>query len=319
MQQQLFFHPDTQKHQLTDPNIEDIMYNLDAFYAMEKLRLGSEMRSREKVLNNKQYQIKLLEEVQQAFDVNDPLSQNVLFKAYQQILELQRNVSDKNFQRLKETLRSIDPKTNRSELQNILVHLLNFSIRQINRGDQKYLEENLHLYRIGLELNLLIENNRITGTTFSNIVASGIRNEVFEWVEDFIQNYQDYLEEGLRPNVKTLCMGLLYYSQGKQDQAIDLIINFGFTDDFYQLRAKTLMLRSIYERFLSDESFFNLLSAQSQAFEKFLRRNHTIGKKQYQRTSGFCTTVAPNCQYALLEKVDAQIFKEKGTANQKGP
>ena len=279
LQEKLFFHPDTQKHQLTDHLMESMMSNLDAFYALEKLRIGAEMRSRESVLNNKRYDIQLIEEVQQSFPPQNPLHRNPLYKAYQQVLKLQQSADQNVFAELKQTLLAINAAGPRSELQNILVHLINFSIRQINRGNLVFLKENFDLYRIGLDKGLLLENKRMTDTTFTNIVASGIRNEVFSWVEDFIDQYLHYLEDGIRLDVKTLCLGLMYYSQAKQSKAVELILNFGFNNDFYQLRAKTLLLRSIYELFLIDESYFRLLNAQSQAFEKFLRRNKTIGKQ----------------------------------------
>lgn len=274
--QQLFFHPDTGKHNANIMGIKPVMDNFDAYYVLEKLHLANEMRAREKVLN-KRYDIKLLEEVIHTFQDASLTKQNPLYHAYLQMLQLHEEEGQSAFTVLKSYLLDESYALSKKARLNMLIQLLNFSIRQINESNSKFLQQNFELYKIGLQQKLLIDQNRITDSTFSNIVASGIRNQAFEWVSQFILDYEHLLEENLRPNVKTLCLGLLHYHQKNYERTINLISNFGFTNHFYQLRAKTLVLRAIFEKYLSDESFYPLFISQSQSFEKYLRRNKTIG------------------------------------------
>ena len=44
------------------------------------------------------------------------------------------------------------------------------------------------------------------------------------------------------------------------------------------LHAKSILLRAYFELFLFDNSYFDLLSAQTIAFEKFVRRNAHISE-----------------------------------------
>ena len=53
-------------------------------------------------------------------------------------------------------------------------------------------------------------------------------------------------------------------------------MNYNFKQVFYKIRAKTLLLRAIYEQFVIDESQYRLLLYQVQSFDKLVRRNKEI-------------------------------------------
>ena len=56
--------------------------------------------------------------------------------------------------------------------------------------------------------------------------------------------------------------------------------SYTFSKPLYIIHSKTILLRSYFEQFLSDDSYYDLLIAQTNAFEKFIRRNDLISKNK---------------------------------------
>lgn len=274
-----FFHPDTNRYGANEADLRQMLNSLDVFFVLSKLKVSGEMRSRERVLN-RQYDIWMLEEVKSQADAIAALKDHTIFNLYRDVLELQEGKSDMVFDKIKQQLYLHHAHFTSDVAQFCLHHLLNYAIWKTNQGKLEYLPQVFNLYQFGLDTRLLIYQQRITDTTFTNIAAIGIRNEAFEWVEHFIENYQEYLDQKIRSSVCTLCYGFLHYSRHELDKAIELLIDFDFSNDYYYLRAKTLLLRSLYEQFVKDPSLYHVLIAQSKAYEKFLRRNKTIGEYQ---------------------------------------
>jgi hypothetical protein len=309
LQSSYFFHPDTDKFNMEEDGILKTMEYLDAFYVLGKYKYGSEMRAREKVLKRR-YDIWMLDTIKSKEHPSLLLDDSIVFQVYQSILELQELRNESIYKSIYSTLFDDQYEFEASFLLYGLQHLLNYAIWQTNQGNQAFLPEVFELYKLGLQNGLLIEKNRITDTTFTNIVAIGIRNQEYQWVEQFIFEYQHLLDPILREAVRTLCYGFLHYSRKELDKTIDLIIDFDFTNNFYYLRAKTLMLRALYEKFCTDYSLFHLFVAQSKSYEKFLRRSKTIGQYQVEVHLSFVKLLRQMVKIRYLQKWKGQAHNK---------
>jgi len=141
----------------------------------------------------------------------------------------------------------------------------------------------LSLYKFGLDQNLILQNEQIGETTFLNIATTAISEGDFEWAESFINEYTKTLPQQVKQDAINLSFGLLYFRKEQFTEATSLLTNDTFTKPLYTLSSKTILLRSHFEQFLSDNSYYDLLISQSIAFEKFIRRNDLISikKKEY--------------------------------------
>ena len=309
LQSSYFFHPDTNKFDMDEDGILKTMEYLDAFYILGKYKYGSEMRAREKVLNRK-YHIWMLDSIKSNEYPKVLLEDSTVLQVYQSILELQELRKESTYRMIYNILFNHQHKFEFSFLLYGLQHLLNYAIWQTNQGNQAFLAQVFELYQLGLRNGLLLEKNRITDTTFTNIVAIGIRNQAHQWVEQFILEYQHLLDPILRESVRTLCYGFLHYSRKEFDQTIQLIIDFDFTNNYYYLRAKTLMLRALYEKFCTDYSLFHLFVAQSKSYEKFLRRSKTIGQYQVEVHLSFVKLLRQMVKIKYLHKWKGQAHNK---------
>ena len=273
--QHYFFHPQTEKYKTGQADYpEQLMMLLDNYFMLGKLSLGLELRSREKALA-KSYDIKWLEESVQAHE-NWTNSDRLQLFLYANLHRLFDGTDEGQFYRLKEKF--LNHYTQIPETDQVLIfqQLLNYSVRQIYGGNNRFRQELFNLYREGLKLGCVYYNDLMDEGTFGNIVSIAGALEEFEWAAKFIEDYHHLLDEGIRENVKTLCYAGLSFQQNDFSATISYLQDYDFTMALHQVRARSLMIRCSYEQFLEDENAYEFLLAQLEAFEKFLRRNREV-------------------------------------------
>src|SRR5690606_8249450 len=96
-----------------------------------------------------------------------------------------------------------------SEAKEILDAALNYSIKKINAGNEKYGRETFDLYRHSLDRGLLHVSGKLSPWSFKNIVTTGLRLNEFEWVESFINTYKADLDIRARDNAVTFNLAQL--------------------------------------------------------------------------------------------------------------
>lgn len=266
-----YFHSLTQKHTLKDEALEQLMESVDLQFVLAKYRIGSEMKNRERMLA-KQYPIRFLESIEAA-SKNGFGKENILLQHYRLLFEMYEPEKAANaFEGLKKMYSENVQNFRRFDQSLFLTQLINYTIGQIRKGIDRFYKEALDLYQIGLKLELVIENKQLNEAVFGNIVLLGCHAREFDWTDQFIEAYQNYLKEEIRIDAVALNRGLWYFHQGDFDNAYDLLINHSFSY-YYQPKARTNMIINLMERFLKDSSLFDLLISQIEAFEKFIQRS----------------------------------------------
>ena len=310
-----YFHPTTNRQTIGHQGIQDIMDDLDIAYVQTKLLYLLEMKSRAYLLGEK-YTLLL--------DEKAILAKEAEFKEvcpicliYLKILKLYELVEDKKAFEAARNLFSEQMETiGKTERTIILLHLLNYCIRAVNKGNLTYIKESLEMYKVGLSHNILIEQNRMAAITFSSIVKFGVACQEFDWVKNFILNYKKYLEEDERKNTTIYSFALLAFNQQEYSQTIDLLNEYSFDKPLNILKAKSLFIRAYFEKLLANDSYYELLIAQTYAFEKYIRRNSTISSEKSdsylnfikfvrQMIFGILENKKPSSLLSSLESIDS--------------
>ena len=104
------------------------------------------------------------------------------------------------------------------------------------------------------------------------------------WIENFIAKYASKLPADQQVDAVSLGTAYWYFAGGEYTAANDLLRQVESSDLQYQLRVRSLSLRSFFELFLQDETYYELLTHEASAFRKFLRRNPKITE---QRAAGY--------------------------------
>lgn len=252
--------------------------HLDLSFFIQKFQLACEMTSRNLLLKTN-YRFSLLEELEQALAKWPHLGAVPAIEIYRRILALlQQPDESQHYLDFKVYLLKHESLFTNQELNDLYGYALNYCIQRINYGHSTFYQEILELYQQLLPKGLLWQEGHLNHWTFRNIVTAGIRTESFAWTEAFIQDYQQYLPTKDRENAVRYNLAAFHYARRDYQQALRQLHGVEFTDNFYQLGAKTIQLKSYFE-LEEGEAFLAL----SEAFRKYLVRHAKLS--DYHRTS----------------------------------
>ncbi|MBV6441756.1 MAG: hypothetical protein DYG98_15695 [Haliscomenobacteraceae bacterium CHB4] len=161
---------------------------------------------------------------------------------------------------------------------NVLKILLNYCNRLINKGKTEFVSTSFELHKTGLEYDCFLVNGKLNEQIFHNIVTAGTRCREFDWTRHFMENYQYALDASVRENALALAMGQWYFEQQEYTKAIE-ILNHTFSEPQDIYKSKGLTIRAWCELYWKDDSYFDLLLAQLDAFDKYLRRNRNVAPR----------------------------------------
>ena len=262
----------------TDKSIERKTISLDLFYLTAKLRSCCDMLNRQNIVSEK-YEIRMLDEVKSFVGNNFQLLENYpSILIYYQILQtLQQSENEEHHQQLVELLEKHSSKVEKSELRTMYDYAQNYCIKKINSGNTKYLNEIFKLYKSLLKKDLMLdENANLSQWDYKNIVTVGTRLGEYGWCEKFLNDYKGKLPQDDRENAHAFNLATLYYSQKKYDNALKLLQTVEFTDVYYSLGARSLLLKVYYEA-----NEFEPLYSLFDSFKIYLKRNKLVSEYQY--------------------------------------
>lgn len=297
-------HTETDKQVLNAEVLKRAAEHLDAFYALQKQQLDFAVKSHEKLFKSK---VKLASLKQ----VKTTLEEYPIYQVYQLIIQSFSNPDDAElYSTIESLLKNEISRLGRDDKNLVLRILLNHSSAQINKGLDLYFSRMLSLYKFGLEEELLIENNLISETTFTNIVTVGSHEKDFEWVEGFIQKYKSKLPISVQEDATCFGLGLMFYQKKDYAKTIDLILNHSFSKPLHILQSKTILLRAYFDQYLQDDSYYELLIAQANAFEKFIRRNDLISKVKKEGYLNFVLFARKIINGHWQNKLDRDLYEK---------
>jgi len=259
-----------------DSSLQNLVDNIDIHYLSRKLKYACEMINRQNVLSVN-YDLKFLEktvEFLKQYSYEDVPSIAIYFQI---LLTLQERDNESHYKKLKKLLGLHINKFPKQELRGIYAFAQNYCIRKINTGDTDYLKELFENYKILLEKEIIFEGRYLAQFDFKNIVTVALRLGEFNWVEAFIHKYSANLHLEFKKNAINYNLANLYYATKDYSKALKLLLSVEFTDVYYHLDSKALLLKTYYEL----EEIEPLLSLID-TFKVYLSRNKMISP--YQQT-----------------------------------
>ncbi|MFK7772987.1 MAG: hypothetical protein AB8F94_12650 [Saprospiraceae bacterium] len=297
-------HQETNRQKLNGQLLKNATEHLDYFYLLQKQQLKLGIKSHEKLFKEK---VKL-STLKQAEIV---LQSEPVFKIYELINKaISKSDNDENYFNIESLFKNEIEKLGRNDTIVILKILFNYSISQVNKGRKEYFNRLFLLYKFGLEQGLLIEKKQIAGSIFTNIITTGVNLKEFDWVESFIQEYKKFLPDSVREDASCFGLGLLFFHKKEFSKTIDLILNHTFSKPLLTLQSKTILLRAYFEQYLIDNSYYDLLIAQTQAFEKFIRRNELISEIKKDRYLNFALFTRKIVSAHWQNKLDQSVLEK---------
>lgn len=258
-------------------NLEQILKNLDYYFIVNKLKFAAELINHTNVMAGESDPF-FLESIEKYMQQTDYLAEPAIEIYYLILKTLTHPDEETHYFNLKAKLAANLDKFPQQELNDMYIFARNYCAKRINSGDTKYLSEIFDLYKTLIENQIIYINGYLSQWDYKNIVSVGLRLEEYEWVHRFIEDYRSQIKPEERENAYTYNLAIYHYHLGEYDKTLELLRDVEFTDVYYHLDCKSLLMKTYFE--LEE---FEPLHSLMDAFYAYLRRNKMISN--YQRTS----------------------------------
>lgn len=267
----------SRRNRFVDDSVQVASDQLDTYFIVAKLKYGVEMANRQNVVAQ-DFDRGLLEYVLKYCDDRPELldKQPEIGIYYQVYRCLTLEEPEEAFADLLLRLGSHSDQFPKPELREMYGYAINFCIKQINRGQSQYLNLLLELYQRALDSEAMYIDGWLSQWDYKNIVSASLKAGRFDWCAGFIEAYKEKVEPGSRENAHTYNLASLFFEQGEYGQTLRLLQHVEFSDVFYHLGSKVLLLKSFFE--LND---YDALSSLCDSFKIYLKRNKTLSKYHY--------------------------------------
>jgi len=265
-----------------DPSLSEKVYHLDRYYLRIRLREACELFNRHELLNSPMDK-GLFEGWLEEIILKQKEELDLEIGIYLDIYQCLRNPSEPSyFQRLKEKLFAQADIFPAEEARGLFRHGQNYCIRQIHQGKLSYLEELFLLFDLQLKKEIIFYEGYLDHSDYKNITTVALRLKKYDWVEEFIEGYRERVHPRYRDNVYHFCQASLLDERGESEKAIKLLNEVAFTDVFYQISARMLLIRLYFTREDWEGLYYGL-----DAFERFLKRNKKLVRSREEGHLGF--------------------------------
>ncbi|MCW3127818.1 MAG: hypothetical protein JWO03_3476 [Bacteroidetes bacterium] len=259
---------DSEKH------LSQTMQSLDTYYIIQKLKFYASSLHYQKFLNIPS-QLHFMGDVLR-FAESKVFDEVPLVKIYLAIIyTLEEKDGDANFDRLRELLSRHIHLFPTQEAEQLYAFAINYCIRMINKGDLTYVQKIFILYKQQLKDGLLTHTGSLSPWEFKNIVTTALRAKELKWAADFIKDYAPHISDRDRENAYTFNMARYAFAAKKYDQVLELLGTVDYDDVFYQLDAKTTLMKTYYE--LGE---YQPLQSLKESFRILLSRKKLISDTQ---------------------------------------
>ena len=293
-----------------DHNLQAVTDNLDVTYFSQKLRQACLLLSHQAVYK-KEYRYGLIDAILRQVEKDGLLEVPAISLYYYCYKSLTEPDEPFYFQQLKKLLVEEGKKFPKNEMADLSLLAINFCIKKYNEGKHEYLQFEFDLFKDGLEKGYLLNEGILSKFTYRNVVATGCALKEYDWVEEFIHQYRNNLEEGSRESMFSFSLARLAFERKNFGAALQLLQKSEYKDLLLNLSAKGLILKIFYET-----AEYDALYSHLSAMERFIRRKNIIGyhRAYYMNTILFTRKlmeVSTDKEMAALKK---EIEAEKALA-----
>jgi len=291
----------------------ELIKNLDAFYAIEKLRIATDIQTWKKMYkSNDDIELGIPLSFIDSLDFKKHPAVEIyksMFKLYDET-ELTTEYFDLKSKAFKNIYSF--PKDEQREIFDVLV---SFSIRWVNKGDIKFLKETLELYDWAINEDIILNKGKLSPTTFRNYVVAGLRISEFDKVENFIKKNSILLDEERKENALNFNLARVSFYRRDYDNALSYLNHVNYDDIWYSLNSKSLLLAIYYE--LNE---FDALENHLETYSTYLRREKSIQEDYRKMHLNFTKFVKKihrvgRDKQEQLEKITKLIKEEKKVIN----
>lgn len=261
----------------TSKNLQEINTKVDLYFLSQKLKSACLALAHEAVYKQK-YNLGLLDVVLPYIEQTPELLEYPaisLYYYYYQATTMDGEAAEAHFQQFKAIFLNSPEAFEHGELQDLYTFALNYCVRKVNTGHDKYQEEMFKFYEAGLAFKILIDNGKLNQFKFNNITKLALRLGKIDWTEKFIEEYKEFVEPKYHETYVHNAYSMLYFEQGKYEETMIRLQQVDYKELFITIDAKVLLMKVYYQL---DE--YDVLESFLNSFKVFLRRKDIMAYHQ---------------------------------------
>jgi hypothetical protein len=269
--EQMLYQIATDNNRFAALNLQTIIDKIGAYAVVETLRWSCIALSHQRI-SGVSYKFPLLENYLLAIE-DGQFADDIAIQLYYLIYKVSMQEDDRSFETLFHSLIHLEQHFTDTEIRDIFLLVINYCIRRMNVGQQKYARYAFDLYMHALDKKYLLEHQQLDRFTFKNIAFIAIKQlKEFQLAEDFIVKYQIYLAEEYREDTVHFTKATLYFEQKNYVKAMRILQQVEFSDMLWNLNAKNMLLKMYFET-----AEYDLMHSFLETYYRYLKRQKQIG------------------------------------------
>ena len=250
--------------------------HLDVFYLSMKLKESCNMINRMNV-HQSDYTIRNLDEILGIIrsDWEYFSSFPSIEVYYSTFLTLSEPEIESYFEEFIKLLKSKIHYFSPGDARELFTYARNYCTKKINTGGEIYLKKLSDIYREMIKNGLIYEKNMISEWSLKNIITVEGRLKHFRWAEEFLAAHENRISSLNEQNAYWYNLASLFYWKGDYGKVMELLQKVEFVDVYYQLGARSMLLRSYYEM-----NEIETLLSLVHSFEVYLLRSKHVSPYQ---------------------------------------
>jgi hypothetical protein len=251
-------------------NAQELSENLDLFYWVEKLKLCYLVLSQNKT-QKFNYEIHLFDELHKIVE-KLPLDRHPALAIYYYIyLTRKEEENVEHYFALKNLIEKYADILPKDEAVSVFDSASNYCVGRLNARDEPFWKEYLDLFKVALSKGIYTYTGDIGELRYNNTIGIALRLKEFDWVENFVEEYKQFLAPAIRENTYNFAMIRIYLHQKKFDIILQRFAQIEFGDLNYSLIGKAMLAVAYFE-----EELFDLLDTHLDSFKVFMNRHKDI-------------------------------------------
>jgi len=231
-------------------------------------------------------------------------SKGTFYLLHAQLNKLLKENNDDFFADILILLKTEINKISKEESREILMILFDYSIRKVNSGNYNFYTELYKIYHLFIDRNILLNaSNLITVATYKNYITVVLKLGKINEAEIFLEKYKPYLSDENREEIYKFNKSNILFEKKEYDEVLNLIANAKFSDIFYNLNQRRLLIKTYYELFLIDESYHELFISSLNSFKKFIYLKDSIPEIYIEANKNFYKFTQRLSDYVYGDKV----------------
>lgn len=286
-------------------NLQETADALEKWFIEERLRISKDMIAHHRIYQKINYDHGLLEQTLSYVEEKKMLAEPAIAVYYYAYKAFINPSEESYFERLEFLIHNEMEHFQHSEVRTLYLAALNYCVPKINQGRQDFYRKAFELYKKGVESGILMENGALSRYTFLNTVSSALKTLEFDWAEQFINQFQQFLEEKHRHGSVNFSLSRLYFEKGDYDKAQQSLTQFEYDDMLQNIVAKTMLLKIYYER---DD--FDAFESLLESMRTYLQRKEALDPSRKTAYKNMISAMKKLLHLNIFSKSQRETFRE---------